>query len=183
MRSEGNVKIMNLPEYEPSDNVWLKIEAKLNQDSFQQVVKNLPEYEPEEEVWVNISSQLNNAKSSPIKWAVAASIIVGFALYFSLKNNEVTYTKQEIVPDLLLTENDKSQYGYEEIKKICNEDRIVCEKPEFKELETELEELNTASIELKMAIGKYNTEPELITQLAEIENQKSDIIRKMVAQI
>lgn len=174
---------MNLPEYEPSDNVWQNIEAKLNLDSFRQVVKNLPEYEPEEKVWANISSQLNNTKSSPIKWVVAASILVGFALYFSLKNNEVIYSKQEIAPDLLLTEKDQNQYGYEEIKKICSEDKIICEKPEFKALETELEELNTASIELKMAIGKYNTEPELITQLAEIENQKSDIIRKMVAQI
>lgn len=174
---------MKLPEYEPSDSIWQRIEAKLNQDSFQQVVKKLPEYEPEEKVWANISSKLNKSKSGPIKWAVAAYIIVGFALYFSLKNNEVTYTKQEIAPDLLLTENDKSQYGYEEIKKICSEDRIVCEKPEFKELESELEELNSASIELKMAIGAYNTEPELITQLTEIENQKSDIIRKMVAQI
>ncbi len=119
---------MKLPEYEPSDNVWQKIEAKLNQDSFQQVVKYLPEYEPEEKVWANISSKLNKSKFDSIKWAVAASIIVGFALYFSYKNNEVTYTKQEIAPDLLLTENDKSQYGYEEIKKICNEDKIICEK-------------------------------------------------------
>ncbi len=174
---------MKLPEYEPSDSVWQKIEAQLNQDSFLQVVKNLPKYEPEEKVWANISSKLNKSKSDSIQWAVAASIIIGFAIYFSLKNNEVTYTKQEIAPDLLLTENDKSQYGYEEIKKICNVDKIVCEKPEFKALESELEELNSASIELKTAIGAYNTEPELITQLAEIENQKSDIIRKMVAQI
>ena len=89
---------MKLPEYEPSDNVWQKIEAKLNQDSFQQVVKYLPEYEPEEKVWANISSKLNKSKFDSIKWAVAASIIVGFALYFSYKNNEVTYTKQEIAP-------------------------------------------------------------------------------------
>lgn len=174
---------MKLPEYEPSDSIWQNIEAKLNQDSFQLALKSLPEYEPEQKVWANISSQLNKSQFVSIKWAVAASIIIGFALYFSLKNNEVTYTKQEIAPDLLLTENDKNQYGYEEIKKICNEDKIVCEKPEFKALETELEELNTASVELKTAIGKYNTEPELITQLTEIENQKSDIIRKMIAQI
>jgi hypothetical protein len=174
---------MNLPEYEPSDSVWQNIESKLKQDLFQVALKSLPEYEPEEKVWANISTQLNKTYWNIGKWAAAASILIAVGLYFNSQKYEVTYTKQEIAPDLLLTENDKSQFGYEQIKKICSEDRIVCEKPEFKELEIELEELNTASIELKTAIGKYNTEPELIAQLTEIENQKANIISKMVAQI
>jgi hypothetical protein len=174
---------MNLPEYEPSDKIWQNIEAKLNKETFKKALKELPEYEPKDELWTGISGKLNKPKIRYIKWAAAASIVLAFGLYFSLKNNGVTYTKQALNPDLVLTEKDNSQYGYEEIKKICKEDKIVCEKPEFKALETELEDLNTASNDLKDAIGKYNTEPELIAQLAEIENQKSEIISKMAAQI
>ncbi|MCP9770197.1 hypothetical protein EGI22_20015 [Lacihabitans sp. LS3-19] len=174
---------MNLPEYEPSDKIWQNIEAKLNEDALRQALKSLPEYEPKDELWQKVSSKLNKSNFGYVKWVAAASIIIFISVYFSQKNNEIKYTKQQIEPELLLSENDLSEYGYEEIMKICNEDKIVCEKPEFKALETELEELNTASTELKEAIGKYNTEPELITQLAQIENQKSDIIRKMAAQI
>jgi hypothetical protein len=174
---------MNLPEYEPTDNIWQNIEAKLNQNALREALKSLPEYEPKNELWKNISSELNKTNFEYVKWVAAASFLLLIGVYFSQKNKEIKYTKQQMEPELLLSENDLSVYGYEEIKKICKEDDIVCKKPEFKALETELEELNTASTELKVAIGKYNTEPELIMQLAQIENQKSDIIRKMAAQI
>ncbi len=173
----------NLAEYEPSDNVWQQIEAKLNEESYQRALRELPEYEPNDDIYIVISRKLNKSKIGYTKWIAAASIVLVFGLYFSLKNKGITYTKQVLNPDLVLTEKDNSQYGYQEIKKICNENKIICKKPEFKVLETELEDLNTASLELKEAIGKYNTEPELIAQLAMIENQKADIISKMAAQI
>jgi hypothetical protein len=174
---------MKLPEYEPSESVWQKIEAKLNHDSFREAINTLPEYEPGEKVWTNISSQLNKTKYSKLKWAAAACVIMAFGIYFSIQNREVTFTKQEIVTNISPTNIRTNQFGYEEIKKLCTEDKEICEKPEFKALKSELDELHTASLELKTAIGKYNTEPELVIQLAEIENQKSDIISKMTAQI
>lgn len=174
---------MNLPEYEPSDKNWQSIENKLDEENFRSILQDLPQYEPQEKVWKNITSDITNTKFIWMKWMAAASIILIAGIFFIQKNAGVSFTKQSLDPELVLNENDNSEYGYEQIKKICIEDKIVCEKPEFKALEAELDDLNTASKALKEAMGKYNTEPELVVQLAEIENQKSDIIRQMAAQI
>ena len=54
---------------------------------------------------------------------------------------------------------------------------------EFNELKIDLENLQLDIAELNSAIGKYNTDPFLIVQLAKIENYKSEIIKKMASKL
>jgi hypothetical protein len=177
-----------LPEYEPSDELWKKIEAGLNQDVLQKAIGQLPEFEPSEEVWSAINQGLNlrKPKISIWKWAsVAASVllIAGIVLYKPWDGSDISYSQEKLDKQLLLSPTDDSQKQYDMIVAYCKEQNYVCQNPEFKELKTELEELNLASVHLKEAVGAYNTEPELMSQLTVIEQQKADIIRKMTMKI
>lgn len=177
-----------LPEYEPSDEVWKKIEAGLNQDVLQKAIGQLPEFEPTEEIWSAINQELNLQKPKLIiwKWAsVAASIllIAEILLYRPWNKPEISYSQEKLDKQLLLSPGDDSQKQYEMIVAYCKQETYVCQNREFKELKSELEELNSASVQLKEAVGTYNTEPELMAQLSTIEQQKADIIRKMAMKI
>ncbi|WP_337044094.1 hypothetical protein [Emticicia sp. 17c] len=180
----------HLPEYEPSEEIWKNIEARLNDDTLQKAISQLPAYEPDEKNWDGIIAQLTvvQPKSRMGAWlaiAVAASVILvaGILFFYVSIPDNVRYSEEKIDDNLLLRPADDSQKQYEMLMAYCKQQTYVCQNQEFERLKTELEELNTASNELKSAIGNYNTEPELIEQLTSIEQQKSDIIRKMVTKI
>ncbi|MBA4853125.1 hypothetical protein [Emticicia sp. BO119] len=181
--------MFQLPEYEPSDEVWKRIEAGLNNDFMQKAISQLPEYEPDEEIWSNINRELNQKKPKLIVWkwaSIAASVllIAGILIYTKPWNTtDISYSQEKIEKQLLLSSTDDSQKQYEMIMAYCKEQTYVCQNPEFKELKSELEDLNDASIQLKEAVGNYNTEPELMAQLSTIEQQKADVIRKMAMKI
>ncbi len=173
-----------LPQYEPSDEVWKKIEAGLNEDMMKKAISQLSIYEPTEEVWTNINQELNLHKSKIIIWrwvSMAASLllIAGIVIYKRLEAPNMSYSQEKLDAQLVLSSTDDSQKQYEMIIAYCKDQTYVCQNPEFKELKSELEDLNSASIQLKEAVGSYNTEPELMAQLSAVEQQKADLIRKM----
>jgi hypothetical protein len=177
-----------LPEYEPSDEVWKKIEAGLSQDTMNKIISQLPMHEPEEETWTHINEQLSNQEPVRIGWrwiSIAASVllIAGIAIYKQIEGPEIRYSQEKLDKQLLISPGDDSQKQYEMIAAYCKEQAFVCQNPEFRELKSELEDLNSASMQLKEAVGNYNTEPELMAQLSAIEQQKADVIRKMAMKI
>ena len=180
----------NLPEYEPSDEVWNKIDTELNHDILRKGISQLPKYEPDGRIWENIEADLNPkiVKLNTWRWvAMAASIVliisVGFYLNYQKKQPTIAYSEQKIDAQLLLQPSDNSDADYETIVAFCEEQTYVCENPEFRDLKVELDDLQAASIQLKEAIGEYNTEPQLMAQLAQIELQKSEILKKMATKI
>lgn len=173
-----------LPEYEPAEDVWKKIEAGLNEDIMKKAIGQLPMYEPAEDVWTSINQQLNPHKSKVIAWrwasvAAVVLLVAGLFIYEQMDASDISYTQETLDKQLLLSATDDSQKQYEMIVAYCRKETFVCQNPEFKELKSELEDLNTASTQLKEAVGNYNTEPELMVQLTAIEQQKADLIRKM----
>lgn len=177
-----------LPEYEPSEEVWNKIVSKLSEGALQNALEKLPNYEPNEAVWSKIDDKLSpkTIKFSAWKWVSAAAsavIIMSISYWLKTDKQQIRYSEERIDKDLLLNPVDDSQQQYEMIVAYCKQQTYVCQNPEFVSLKTELEELNSASKQLKEAVGQYNTEPELIAQLTNIEQQKSEIIRKMAAKI
>ncbi len=178
----------NLPEYEPTDDVWKSIESKLNDEVLQKSISRLNTYEPKADLWNEIERNLTPKIIKFRAWwwvsaAASVALITGIIFWYNTDNQQFTYSEQQIDKNLLLSPADDSQRQYEMIVAYCKQQNYVCENTEFKTLKTELEELNAASVQLKSAVGQYNTEPELITQLTNIEVQKSDIIRKMAAKI
>ena len=177
-----------LPEYEPSDEIWNNIEAKLGEDGLRQGIQHLPQHEPKAETWEQIEAELT-PKIVPLfswRWTAAAAsvvLVIGLSWFYQSTNQPITYSQEVVNKKLLLQDSDNSDADYAMIVAYCQQQTYVCENPEFAVLKTELTDLQQASLDLKMAIGKYNTEPALIAQLTEIEQQKSEILRKMTAKI
>jgi hypothetical protein len=180
---------MKLPEYEPSDKIWQNIEAKLNEDALQKALKTMPQYEPNESVWNQIEQGLTpkpSLKLNTWRWMTAAAsvvVLLSFYLWYSIDNQRVRYSVEQIDNDLLLNPSDDNDRQYQQIVAYCQQQTYVCENPEFKTLKTELDELHSASQKLKEAMGQYNTEPELMSQLADVEQQKTEVLKKMAAKI
>lgn len=178
----------NLPNYKPPEEIWQKIEVQLNDDVLKKAITKLPTYEPKADLWNKIEADLAPKIIKFNAWklaSMAASIVLfaGIYLWYNTDSQEVKYSEQKIDENLLLNPTDDSQQQYDMIVAYCKEQSYVCENDEFRTLKTELEELNTASNQLKEVVGQYNTEPELIAQLTTIEQQKSEILRKMAAKI
>lgn len=187
--------ILHLPFYEPNANVWTNIELELNNDeALEQAMEQLPSYSPPAEVWERISEELEKPATifrlRPI-WisyaaAVAAVLIIG-AYWWSLQYptpiekvnmvyQEVEKPKTKLVADwdedeaaIMLVVN-----AYEKRTSIFQTDKSLL---------SELEELNQAKAEVKTMLKKYGTDPDLIKSIAEIERQRSTIIKQMVTAI
>ena len=56
----------------------------------------------------------------------------------------------------------------------------VCDIPEFKTLKTELDELTTAQNELRHALGLYADDPELVSQMVQLERERDLILQKLI---
>lgn len=170
-----------LPEYEPEDKIWQNIKSKLDKGAIE---NHLPQYEPPIKVWKSINNKLNS--SFKYKWmAAAASIICVIGIYFYTKMpiEKISYSVEKIEIQAKNINPIENQKAYKEILQICEKQTIICQKPEFRTLKNELDELTSASNDIKTAMGDFNTEPELLAQLNNIEIQKNEVIKKMAAKI
>ena len=66
------------------------------------------------------------------------------------------------------------------IEQICVEQLPVCENATFKALKSELDELSRAKQALQQALGQYADDPELVSQMVAIEQNRIEIIQKMI---
>lgn len=185
-----------LPQYEPPDSVWQGINARLS-------LTELPTYDAPDFVWQNIENQLSDTQNTKAKTqnlnilrggnfykiAIAASIsllvAVGFWFY-KIKNNDtnVVAISTEIVDNQLLKQDfDADSESFAMVEAFCKTALPVCEQPDFKNLKSELDELNAAHERLKNAIGDYAANPDLIDELTKVENERSTVLRQLVEKI
>lgn len=183
--------IKKMPTYEPPQSVWEQLEVELDYDTLTVPTEKLPQYNPPDTLWENIAAEL---PSSQNKWVRRKWWVLGFLLvvvvstigYFYFKNHtteklEITTEEVEVIFASEDWENDDE--AFDMILAYCKQAALVCDNPKFRTLKTDLEELNEASETLKNAIGNFSTESQLIEQLKEIELQRSDILKEMIAEI
>lgn len=185
-----------LPQYEPPDSVWQGINARLS-------LTELPTYDAPDFVWQNIENQLSDTQNTKAKTqnlnilrggnfykiAIAASIsllvAVGF-WFFKIKNNDanVVAISTEVVDNQLLKQDfDADSESFAMVEAFCKTALPICEQPDFKNLKSELDELNAAHERLKNAIGDYAANPDLIDELTKVENERSTVLRQLVEKI
>lgn len=88
---------------------------------------------------------------------------------------------KEIVDDALLArdwQQDEDAFGL--LERLCATSSFTCANPDMNTLRTELDELTEARNALEEALGKYGSDADLITQLAEIERQRTTLLKKML---
>ena len=152
------------------------------------IINNLSIYSPPEMVWERIESELDKPKIIPL-WkiylaaACVTALVVGSWWYFQNPIENITYSEEKINKSFVPNTSLEVEKQNAKIEAICAEKITVCEKPEFKSLKLELDELNTAHKQLKEVIGNYNPDPTLIAQLADIEIERSAVLKKLVEKI
>ena len=184
--------IAQLPEYEPNESVWNAIENRLP-------LLALNSYEPPESVWQNIDNQLVIPKNHtlPISnypltithylYLAAASMallaIICFQMFFkNTGNSDISlHISTEIIDKQLINNNlQVTDKAFDMVETFCKNALATCQEPEFKQLKQELDELTEAQQYLKNALTAYNSDPDLVAQLAQLENERSGILKKMI---
>ena len=196
--------VRSLPEYSPSDDLWLDIENLLNREDKEQAkltqaLAKLPTYQAPAMIWDNIEASLPEVKKEvkifTLKsWAAAAAMIGFVAIvglwWYSNKSQEdslsYSYGTEKIDTTVLNNNqvaNIEDEQAFAMVEQICQEKAFVCEQPNVKKLKNELEELNIAYQELKEALGAYGTDGDLQQRLFAIEQERTEVLKKIMTEI
>jgi hypothetical protein len=195
--------LQGLKQYEPSTMVWQNIDSVLqnidNEDiKLKNALKTLPQHEPPAVIWMKIMQELPVRRTAILRVIsdtrlAAAAAMIGLiltlgVLYYANQpakdSIELAYTK-EVVDDEILknntTINAEDEQAFAMVEDICQQQSFICEQPEVKTLKNELDELNSACSELKEAIGQYGTDATLLQQLSSIEQERTEVLKKIIA--
>jgi hypothetical protein len=193
--------LSTLPEHEPKDELWQAIEAQMDEpetDRFpHHLLKQLPDYEPPVQIWERIAGQLKPTGASVrlIGWrpalAVAASLAVLLIAYWYLHQPtaleadaiSVVYSEENVDQLLLKQDWDEDEEVFQDYLQLCEDKKYICGQSEFIQLQEELAELTLAKNELKDALGDYNTNPDLVLQIKEIELERTDLLKKLMVML
>lgn len=195
--------LSSLPEYEPQELLWEQIEEQMEGGLGSivpaQLLQSLPQYEPPTSTWDGIVKRLNAEKSGAKivgiglrkALAIAASLAFLVVAFWQLNKPRqvemnviaVKFSEETVDPMLLEHDWDEDEEAFGEFLNLCEAKKTVCEQPEFKMLQGELEELTAAKEELKTAIGEFSTNADLVMQIKEIELERNDVLKKMMAML
>jgi hypothetical protein len=184
-----------LPTHTPPDAVWERIAEELSP------LRAVAAHHPPESVWENIEQNRASENSVPLNtarldlrppvlwtWRVAAGLLVpvlGFAIWFWLlkkPSETISYSEEKSAIQTPLT-NDEVEQQYARIQALCVQRVAACETPDFKNLKRQLDDLTTASQQLRDAMGAYNTDEALTQQLSDIERERGLILRRLEQKI
>lgn len=185
-------KLADLPVHEPSEKVWNAIDRALENDAtFSRQLKSLPQYNPKNSVWQNIENQLVEPKKSNLvlfvsnfKKIAATVVFLAGVFWFFTKNKApettLSYSTEAVQHELQIAPEASDEDAFQMVKTICSEKFYLCESPDFQLLKVELDELDAAKNSLESAIGDYNTNPDLMAELTQIELDRTEVLKKML---
>ncbi|MFZ4543327.1 MAG: hypothetical protein ACOYOA_04705 [Saprospiraceae bacterium] len=197
--------LQELPQHRPPDDCWMGIAALLDSEiSKDSVLRNslskLPEYPAPEIIWDRIVADLPKVKKDTqiftlLRMASAASFI-GIIVIFGIIYNSnkptgdsiaYSYSTEQFVPDnptfLGVGAMKAEQDAFAKVKEICQAQPLVCEQPHVQALQSELDELDQATSSIKEVLGEFDDEPELRQQLLQLEQEKAEVLKKIIAEI
>lgn len=186
--------LRELPEYQPPGDVWEGVENALSSPAPLRLDKMLPVYNPPDSVWEKIDSALAAPVSEkrPVRrilpWLAGAAASLAALVWFlqpgsihgaSTESVAFSYGK-EVVDDALLARDwQQDDDAFALVDRLCASS-FTCSNPDMNTLRTELDELTEAKTALENTLGKYGTDVDLIGQLAEIERQRTTILKRML---
>ncbi|MEZ4951703.1 MAG: hypothetical protein R2784_20285 [Saprospiraceae bacterium] len=191
----------NLPEYKAPDRIWENIQNELDKPEemvpLKDLLSKLPTLEAPDSLWAQIEKDLDGPSKNEngLKvfmsrpWvSIAASLIllIGFLAWFinqpSASGPEIELVQyEEVIQEDWQFEDEGDEAAFALVDQFCKEKHFVCNQPEFQNLKSELDELNLACDAMKEVIGNYNDAPEMIAQLTEIEMERTEVLKKIMA--
>ncbi|WP_266363028.1 hypothetical protein [Tellurirhabdus rosea] len=199
-----------LPDFDPRPDLWNRIAGELDAEAtIDRAMLQLPEFEPAAEAWEALESRLANVQMPPFGemtasdgqstekirplWnrvpkrasILAAATVAGLLggwLYLTLEPPEtvtVTYSievAKPVQPKSAAPPIDARQL----IAERCQEVKTVCEKPEVKELRTELADLDNRQAQLKEQLAVFGNDPQLVEAQARLQSQREEVTKELV---
>ncbi|MEL7002125.1 MAG: hypothetical protein AAFN93_05225 [Bacteroidota bacterium] len=168
----------------------MKIDEEHINRSLNSLDSQFPELQwGEDELWERIESKISTKKKASLNYwwySAAASVILGVVVlnYFLSKdsNETISYSaveEIEIANDIETSESlDIETLSF--ISENCERELHVCKTPEFQELKSQLDEASTEIDNLNEMISRYGDSPELVKSKIQIENFRSQVMRKLV---
>jgi hypothetical protein len=186
----------NLPQYTPPYQSWENIADALDaEDMLSADVKKLPQYAPPAKVWEAIEQNLEVAQPWSVKRGrliralSAAAAVTGILIGAwwvgtgraaqASEGEHIVVTQQKLDQGIVATVHEEDP-AFQMVQTLCQERLPVCEKPEFKALRSELDELTQAKQGLRTALGSYGDDANLSAQLVKIEQERSAVLRQMI---
>lgn len=195
--------IRQLPVYEPAEGIWEGISRRLEEaekeTGLQASLHQLPVYSPPESVWEGIAAELISAPAGekegkvwplyrriPRSVAAAVALLLGALTWLLLPGSEearVTIVRQEItLPDTELAAGwDDDETAFETVQAQFAEHPLLRQNPKMQRLSRELEELDAAKAEIESVMDSYGRDADLIRRIGQIERERSDVLKRMVA--
>lgn len=192
--------IAALPSYEAPSFVWNEIDLQLEDDLKDRLIDvsipHLKNYAAPKFVWDKIEKNLGQPRSSKLitlnNWrtlaSMAASLLILMTLAYqlwptSLPSASYTAYTEPVDQYLLEADWDTDEATFAQVVKMYDDYSKTFKDRESIGLKAELLELNEARKELKTAIDLYGNDHELIRQLAALERDRTQVIKKMAFKI
>jgi len=199
--------IRQMPGYLPAQEVWQRIEEDLQREAhkgnpLREAIRELPEYQPGDEVWDRIESSLQRRGASPEGetaprppatryrlWVGAAATIALLmtAGWWTFQQRDpgasVSYTHHREARATFSVNWEADEAAFEKVVELFRTDPAARQHDRHAQLLKELEELNRAKAKLRQAVDRYGADPRIIQQLADIERERSAVLKRMAALI
>ena len=198
MDSKDNFKkaLKNLPIHKAPESIWTNIDSELGSQEgdspLKEALAQLPMYQPTEQVWENITQALPDAKPrfkvfrNVLGLAASLALLIGGLFWLNSAdkaNIEYAYSEEVLDERLQFETIEDDEETFEMIEKICELKSYLCDYSDFNNLRNELTELTEAKEELQFALGDYNTNPELMAELNDIEMERTVVFKRLLAML
>jgi hypothetical protein len=182
-------KKIDLPVFKAPDYLWNKVEEQLNLDSFKKAKQELPIFKAPDILWNDIENRIDKPpvrriNLKVIQYAAVAAVlivlIVGIRIKSSkIKDSDITYSV-EIVPD---EHHEPPNTNQQDItKELCDHNPIACAKPEYMELNRQLEEVAKELDKLCKLVDRQSN-PQSMKYIYMLENKRGEIEKKMIRMV
>lgn len=191
--------ISALAQKSAPENNWEGIAERLDElhqfDQISAAARQLPKLTAPVASWQHIDQQLN-APSAPVRrlwgrpWPAAAAAItmVLIAAWFlwpqeSTSSVKVAVRSETLNASLLNADWGTDEAAFTEVTALYRKHQKTFPSPTGRDWLAELKELDAAHSELKKAINTFGRDAILLNQLADIERERSAILKQMAQQI
>lgn len=187
--------LSQMKTYDAPDRLWSDVESGLDnpipftESVLNKAVVKLPQHSPPPSVWNELAKTLDNEQTTKvvqfrqrrklISIAVAAAVLLGVA-FWVLRETPPTISKVYAQITMQQFQLDIDWNADEGSFERIGDQLAQVNDPQLNNLKVELQELNAARNDVKEMLLSYGQDPQLVTQLGDIERERSDIYRQII---
>lgn len=202
--------VAGLPSHEPEAATWLHIAAQLDaEQAIVQAIPALPAHEPDAALWNAITYQLDEAEAPaavafrPLwpadAWRRVASIAAVVLLLLGMwwlvptssekqvaivPHETITFSEEEVAVPVAVRPavpaDPLAQEGKAFIDAHCTSLPTVCQSDEFRELRTQLTEVEEQERRLQQDARRFGSSPALVRQQVQLTTLRATLTRELV---